>query len=52
MLDVGAGTIPWKSVLATAAQQGVQHHFVEHDNPGDAMASARTSYQYLSTLEY
>ena len=52
MLDVGAGTIPWKSVLATGAQQGVQHHFVEHDNPGDAMASARASYQYLSTLEY
>ncbi len=52
MVDVGAGTMPWKAVLATGAQQGVQHHFVEHDNPGDPIASARASYAYLSALEY
>ena len=49
MLDVGAGTIDWRSVLAAAT--GVQHAFVEHDAPSDPLASARASLTYLAKLK-
>src|SRR6185436_10513209 len=48
MRDVGAGSIDWPKLLATADKAGVEHAFVEHDNPQpDAMASARASIGYL-----
>ncbi|MEX0893439.1 MAG: sugar phosphate isomerase/epimerase [Gemmatimonadota bacterium] len=47
MVDVGAGTLDFAALLA---QPGIQHHFVEHDRPTDAMASIRASYAYLSGL--
>ena len=50
MADVGAGVIDFKPILAKAA--GVEHYFVEHDNPPDPMASAAASYKYLSNLDY
>jgi sugar phosphate isomerase/epimerase len=50
MVDVGAGTIDFKAVFAKAS--AVEHYFVEHDNPVDPFASARTSYEYLAKLEY
>jgi hypothetical protein len=37
-------------VLRTARSQGLQHAFVEHDQPSDPLASARASFTYLSTL--
>jgi sugar phosphate isomerase/epimerase len=49
MLDVGAGTIDWRSVLVAAT--GVQHAFVEHDEPSDPLASARASLTYLAKLK-
>jgi sugar phosphate isomerase/epimerase len=48
--DVGSGTIDWRTVLRTARAQGHQHAFVEHDSSADPLASARTSFRYLSTL--
>lgn len=50
MLDVGAGTIDWRAVLAAGARAGVRHTFVEHDQPGDALASVRASHDYLAKL--
>jgi len=50
MVDVGKGIIPWKKVLEEGREEGVKHIFVEHDQPTDALASIRASYQYLSSL--
>ena len=50
MADVGSGTIDFKAVLAHA--KGVEHYFVEHDDPPDAFADVAASYSYLSKLEY
>jgi sugar phosphate isomerase/epimerase len=50
MADVGAGVIDFKTIFARA--KGVEHYFVEHDNPPDPMASAAASYKYLSNLEF
>ena len=50
--DVGAGTYPWAKILDAAAKARVQHYFVEHDNPPDEMAFAKTSHDYLAKLEF
>ena len=49
--EVGAGTIPWREVLAAAKTNGVKHMFVERDN-GDltAIDSLRVSFQNLRTI--
>jgi sugar phosphate isomerase/epimerase len=47
MLEVGAGTIDWPNLLKEAKAAGVEHVFVEHDNPTDALASITASYEYL-----
>jgi sugar phosphate isomerase/epimerase len=51
MVDVGRGTIDFKRVFAQRAAAGIRHWFVEHDEPSDAFASVRASFEYLSTLE-
>jgi sugar phosphate isomerase/epimerase len=48
MADVGAGTIDFKTILAQA--KGIEHYFVERDDPVDAIASAKASYSYLSKV--
>lgn len=50
MADVGAGTIDFKTIFARA--KGVEHYFVEHDQPADPLASATASYRYLAKLEF
>lgn len=50
MVDVGAGQIDFKTIFSRA--KGVEHYFVEHDNPADEMASIAASYKYLSNLEF
>ena len=50
MVDVGQGTIPWKTVIEKGKAEGVKHIFVEHDQPADPLASIRNSYRYLATL--
>ena len=52
MVDVGAGTIPWSAIFARREQAGIQHYFVEHDEPADPLASVRASYEYLRRLEF
>jgi sugar phosphate isomerase/epimerase len=52
MMDVGAGTIDFATLMSRARDQGTSHAFVEHDDPSDPLASARASYAYLSGLSY
>jgi sugar phosphate isomerase/epimerase len=51
MVEVGKGTIDFAAIFARAEQAGIQHYFVEHDNPADPIASIRASYAHLKTLE-
>ena len=48
MADVGAGEIDWAALFSLSSQAGLRHYFVEHDQPGDPLASVEASYRYLS----
>ncbi|MDE2784629.1 MAG: sugar phosphate isomerase/epimerase [Gemmatimonadota bacterium] len=50
MADVGAGVIDWAGLFARSDQAGLRHYFVEHDQPGDPLASVEASYRYLSGM--
>jgi sugar phosphate isomerase/epimerase len=52
LTEVGSGIIPWKDIFANAGKAGIQHYFVEHDNPSDAFRSIKVSYDFLSKLNY
>jgi len=51
--DVGDNDkIDWKGIFAHAKQAGIQHYFVENDVPKDPLVSLKTSYGYLSKLQF
>lgn len=50
MTDVGKGTIDFAKILGTLKGQGLRYGFVEHDNPTDAIATARAGLAHLNTL--
>ena len=50
IVPVGTGTIDFAGLFARAKQAGLQHAFVEHDNPDDPLASIRTSIGHLNAL--
>jgi sugar phosphate isomerase/epimerase len=50
MMDVGAGTIDFKTILAAGRKVGLKHWFIEHDNPKDAIASITASAAALKKL--
>ena len=50
MVDVGAGVIDFRAFLARAGEFGLLHQFVEHDQPGDPIASVRASYRALAAM--
>lgn len=52
MVDVGAGAIDWPRLFARRAQAGIEHYFVEHDEPADPIASVTASYRYLRELRF
>lgn len=52
MTEVGKGTIDWARIFAHHKEARIEHYYVEHDNPGDAMASIATSFRYLKSLEF
>jgi sugar phosphate isomerase/epimerase len=52
MVDVGKGVIDWKAIFAKSREAGIEHYFVEHDDPPDPFASIAASYAYLRGLEY
>lgn len=51
MTEVGKGSIDWKKIFR-ASQAGIQHYFVEHDQPADPLASIKASYDYLHALDF
>ena len=52
MTEVGSGVIDWKKIFADSSEAGIQHYFVEHDYPKDALASITESYKYLEALRF
>ena len=52
MTAVGKGTIDFASILGARGAAGVEHCYVEHDNPGDSLASAATSFRWLDAAEF
>lgn len=52
MTDVGKGSIDWKRIFARSSQAGIQHYFVEHDQPADPLASIKASCDYLRALDF
>jgi sugar phosphate isomerase/epimerase len=52
MVDVGAGAIDWPRILGRREQAGIEHYFVEHDEPADPIASVTASYQYLRGVRF
>jgi sugar phosphate isomerase/epimerase len=52
MVDVGQGTIDFRSIFAQSDKAGIKHYFVEHDQPADPIATIRNSYNYLHALRF
>lgn len=52
MVDVGKGSIDWKAIFAHSGHAGIQHYFVEYDNPPQPLADIKTCFDYLSTLDF
>jgi sugar phosphate isomerase/epimerase len=52
MVEVGGGAIDWAAIFAHRKQAGIQHEFVEHDDPADPFASISASYGYLRALRF
>lgn len=52
MVDVGTGTIDFGTIFARSEQAGLEHYFVEHDNPGDPARSIAASYRHLAGLTF
>ena len=43
MADVGSGEIDFAEIFSHAGTAGFEHFFVEHDSPGNGMASVAVS---------
>jgi sugar phosphate isomerase/epimerase len=50
--DVGAGVIDWARIFAHAQTAGIQHYFVEHDQPAAPFDSLAASAKYLQALRF
>jgi sugar phosphate isomerase/epimerase len=52
MTEVGSGVIDWKRIFVASATAGIEHYFVEHDQPADPLASIGVSYRYLRGIRF
>jgi len=52
MADVGRGTIDFVGLFSHAETAGFRHYFVEHDNPGDGLASVANSIYAMKNLRF
>lgn len=52
MTAPGSGIIDWKRIFSYSSQAGIQHYFLEHDQPQDPWATLADGYKYLSTLRF
>lgn len=49
---IGGGLMDWKKLLPAAQEAGVQHFFVENDEPKEPIENIRASYDYLNKLRF
>ncbi len=53
MSEVAAdNSIDWKALFAHSKQAGIEHYFVEHDEPKEEFASIAASFRYLQQLRF
>ncbi len=52
MADVGKGVINFPEIFSNADDAGFKHYIVEHDNPGDGIASIASSIYTLRNLRF
>jgi sugar phosphate isomerase/epimerase len=52
LTDVGPGPIDWGRIFAHSQQAGIQHYFVEHDQPASPFGSLAASAKYLEGLRF
>jgi sugar phosphate isomerase/epimerase len=52
LADVGQGEIDWKRIFAQSGKAGIQHYFVENDEPRSAFEDIKISYDYLAKLTF
>jgi sugar phosphate isomerase/epimerase len=50
MVDVGDGAIDFTAIFANSEEAGIEHYFVEHDQPDDALESIRRSHAHLEAM--
>lgn len=50
MTNVGKGHIDWGRIFAKRREAGIEHFFVEHDNPTSPLADIKVSYDYMARL--
>jgi len=50
IVDVGKGTIDWNRIFAKRREAGIEHFFVENDNPKSPIEDIKVSYDFLSKL--
>jgi sugar phosphate isomerase/epimerase len=49
---VGDGAIDWKRLFAESKKAGIEHYFVENDEPTSPIEDLRKSYTYLHDLRF
>jgi sugar phosphate isomerase/epimerase len=49
---VGPGPIDWKRIFSHAKEAGIEHYFVEHDQPASPFDSLAASAKYLEGLRF
>ena len=52
MTEVGSGVVDWKGIFAKSDVAGINHYFVEHDQPMLPFMSIQKSYEYLKQLTF
>jgi sugar phosphate isomerase/epimerase len=53
MTEVAAdNSIDWKAIFAQSGKAGIQHYFVEHDEPKDPFVSIQASYSFMSQVRF
>lgn len=50
MVDVGKGVIDWGRIFAKRREAGIEHFYVEHDEPASPFDDIKISYDYLVRL--
>ena len=52
IVDPGQGEVDFKRVFAQSGKAGIQHYFVENDEPKSPFDDLKISYDYLATLKF